>query len=374
MNTPTICCIFNQAAHYREPIYRLLDEKLKCDFYFTTWKVNPFRQMKYVELKGFRKSFKNLKIAGNFYWQNGMLFQAFKPYNHYILTGEPYSITTWIMLILIKILGKKTYLWTHGWYGDETPVKVKVKKYFFSLSSEVLLYGNYALNLMIKEGISLQKLTCIYNSLDYEKQLQIRKNISSSHIYHDYFKNNLPVLIYIGRIQKIKKIELIIDALFLLKKKGNACNLVIIGKESEDSNINELIESYKLIENIWLYGSCYDENMISQLIYNADVCVSPGNVGLTAMHSLVYGTPVISHNNFAKQMPEFEAIEKGLTGDFFEEDSLIDLCNKIQTWILLPLEQRELVRSRCYKIIDEKYNPQNQLKEITNVIERHSKL
>ena len=40
----------------------------------------------------------------------------------------------------------------------------------------------------------------------------------------------------------------------------------------------------------------------------SDLTVSPGNIGLTAIHSLSYGTPVCSHSNFNNQMPESEAI------------------------------------------------------------------
>ena len=36
--------------------------------------------------------------------------------------------------------------------------------------------------------------------------------------------------------------------------------------------------------------------IISKYLYYADICVSPGNVGLTAIHSLTYGTPVNSQN------------------------------------------------------------------------------
>ena len=61
----------------------------------------------------------------------------------------------------------------------------------------------------------------------------------------------------------------------------------------------------------------YDENEIGDLIYNADLCVSPGNVGLTAIHTLTYGTPVLSHANFPNQMPEFEAIDKDFTSFLF---------------------------------------------------------
>lgn len=39
-------------------------------------------------------------------------------------------------------------------------------------------------------------------------------------------------------------------------------------------------------KNVWFYGSCYDEQTNAELIYNADMCVAPGNVGLTAIHAM----------------------------------------------------------------------------------------
>jgi len=127
---------------------------------------------------------------------------------------------------------------------------------------------------------------------------------------------------------KNKKIDLLIDALDLLNVNGIKCNLVIIGKDEEDTKIEKHIDKNQYKGRIWLYGACYDEEIIGELIFNAQLCVSPGNVGLTAMHSLVYGTPVITHNNFSNQGPEFEAIIDGKTGSFFKEDSAEDLANK----------------------------------------------
>lgn len=69
-------------------------------------------------------------------------------------------------------------------------------------------------------------------------------------------------------------------------------------------------------KNVWFYGSCYDEQTNAELIYNADMCVAPGNVGLTAIHAMTFGCPVITHSDFKWQMPEFEAIHPGKTGDF----------------------------------------------------------
>ena len=106
-----------------------------------------------------------------------------------------------------------------------------------------------------------------------------------------------------------------------------------------------------------------------QLIYNADLCVAPGNIGLTAMHVLMFGCPAISHNNFKRQMPEFESIIPGQTGDFFEYDNVDDLARSISRWFALKSGCREEVRRTCYKEIDDYWNPHYQLNLIKKVFE-----
>ena len=53
------------------------------------------------------------------------------------------------------------------------------------------------------------------------------------------------------------------------------------------------------------------------------------------MHSLIYGTPVVTHNNFAEQMPEFEAVRPNVSGAFYKYNDVSDLCLKIEEVIEL---------------------------------------
>jgi glycosyltransferase involved in cell wall biosynthesis len=109
-------------------------------------------------------------------------------------------------------------------------------------------------------------------------------------------------------------------------------------------------------------------SIIAELFYNANVCVSPGNVGLTAIHSLTFGCPVITHGNLPDQMPEFEAIRPGITGDFFKENDAYDLSEKIKKWISLNDAQRDETRNAAYKEIDQKWNIHYQINTIRKII------
>ena len=362
-----ICCIFNLAPHYNEPIYKLMDSELKCDFYIGDRVSYPIKLMDYSNLKGFKKSLIYTPIAGNFYWQKGAFSLAFKNYKHYIITGEPYCISTWLVLLINRITGRKTYLWTHGWYGNESHFKKVLKKIFFGLSSTILLYGDYAKNLMLQEGFQEDKLISVYNSMDYDTQLSTRQKLNPTLIYKNHFQNESPVLLYVGRIQNRKKIELLIEALHELHQNNYLFDLILIGNESDETTLNDLVGNYKLEKYVWFFGPCYDENVLGELIFNADLCVVPGDVGLTVMHSFVYGTPVVTHNNFPKHGPEFEAIEPKETGDFFVEDSIEDLCCKIKEWTISREVNRELIREKCYKVVDEVYNSNNQINILNKI-------
>jgi glycosyltransferase involved in cell wall biosynthesis len=96
----------------------------------------------------------------------------------------------------------------------------------------------------------------------------------------------------------------------------------------------------------------------------ADLTVSPGDVGLLAMHSMVYGTPVISHDNPYRQMPEFEAIIPGKTGQLYEYDSVDSMAGTIRAWLETQQGRRDEIRQDCQAVIDQYYTPEYQLKMI----------
>jgi len=362
-----VAFVLNFAPHYRKRIIQLLQLDLEASIYAGERTFGKIKALEDIELSDkitrlpFRRLFKNI------YWLSGTISLSFKPYSKYVITGQPHGLSFWVMLFVNKILGKKTYLWTHGWYGNEHGIKSKFKKIFYKLSDGVFLYGNYAKELMLKEGFRDDELFVIYNSLDYTKQKELQKNLKPSSEYPDHFKNDLPIVVFIGRLTKEKKLDLIIEALKLSACK-NPFNIVYIGDGPARAELSLKAEKDNLEDKIWFYGSCYDEKKIAELIFNADICVSPGFVGLTAMHSLVFGTPVITHGTFEEQMPEFEAIEEGKTGSFFEKNNVESLSNKISNWFENHPTKSSTVIQECMDVIDKKYNPNVQIETFKTVL------
>ena len=363
------CILMNMAPKYVEPAYTLFDQELDILWCFGS-NDTDIKEMDHSLLKNV-KVFKTKHIFGNAYFLKNAISLAFrKDIDNYILIGEPAMLTTWILPWMIKIFRKscKVSFWTHGWYGKEGKIKSFIKKLYFSPADYILTYGDRARRLMTEAGFDPKRIKVIHNSLNHSTQVELRNKIEPSNIYRSHFKNNYPVLFFIGRLTHVKRLDMIIEAVYKLKSKGENYNIVFVGTGEEELKLKTLVKDRCLDDNVWFYGSCYDEKENAELIYNADLCVAPGNVGLTAMHVMVFGTPVLTHDDFSWQMPEYEAIKDGKTGCFFKKDDVDSLAETISQWFSNNVFNRDEVRAACYSEIDNYWTPKYELKVLKEVL------
>lgn len=363
---PKLCIIFSHASLYRESIYRLIDKTFDCEWHFS----DEDSGVKRFDTNIFDDvSIHKHRVFKRFHWMDGInKLLSCKENKTYLMIAGFVDLSCWLFYLRAKLFYpyKKIYLWGHGWYGKETKVQSFIKKLIINSVDGIFCYGDYAKGLMVKEGIPTDKIFPIHNSLNYDEQLRLRKSIKETNIFKNHFNNNNPNVIFLGRLTEVKKLDQIIKSIAIIKSKGFNCNLTFIGDGPTMSKLESLVKKLKLKDCVWFYGSCFDEAKNAEFIYNANLCVAPGNIGLTAVHSMMFGCPVISHNDFKWQMPEFEVIKPGKTGDFFERDSIEDLAEKIQNWLNVHKDNTDAVRRACEEEIDLRWNPYFQIEVIKN--------
>lgn len=362
----SICLIAGSAPLYRRATFNMLEQEFRCSFILAN---GPTQQMDINEFQKVIKIKEQAIGVINLYTYKHLISLS-KGYDILILDLSANNIMYYILPIIAKLRGQKTLIWTHGWYGKESRFRAFIKKMHFLLHDAILVYGDYAKKLMIQEGIPENKLFAIHNSLDYSYQLSIRDRLSESAIFKTHFNNNYPVLLFIGRLRKVKKLDQIIEAMAILKERGEYYNLVLIGAGEDEALLRQLVNKYGLEDNVWFYGPCFDEEVNAELVYNSDLCVAPGNVGLTAMHTLMFGCPVLTHDNFPWQMPEFESVKPNQTGAFFKYDDIQSLADSISLWFSNHSSEREKIRRLCYKEIDDQWNPNYQKGIINNALKK----
>ena len=358
-----LCCIFNYAPLYRKSIFNKIDQEFDAQFVFGDMK-SDIAKMDYCDFNRYPITIKERTLFKKLIWRTGLLSLAFRKYDCYFIIGDT-CITYLLFIPLCHLFGKKVYAWGHGCKSLDGKLGW-FYKWFYRQCSCFFTYGENGRQRLIDLGIPSNKLSVIYNSLndgvEAESQFVFKNNLIKNH-----FKNDLPVLLFVGRLTKVKQLDWILNALDTHNSKGLFYNVLLIGDGEDKDRLNDIVFAKGLEDRVWFYGACYDDDELSSLLYNADLCVSPGNVGLTALHSMSYGTPVLSHNDFETQMPEYETIIPGQTGDLYDKGNFDDFCGKIEAW-LTSNHDRSKVQERCYQMINSKWNSRNQINIIKTII------
>jgi glycosyltransferase involved in cell wall biosynthesis len=374
---PKVLVVCHFFPYYRLPIMKTLTNDPAINYTFFSG-MNTDIDIKTLDIET-AKNYdiqwmitKNYWFLKTFLWQHGLIKESFfGRYDAIIFLGNPYFLSTWLAVLLAKLAGKKVFYWAHATIRQKRRDKLKVL--FFRMADHLLVYGNHAKNdLVHRFGFEDKNITVVYNSLDYPNQVKIRSGINQAVLAETrkkVFANpEMPIIIFIGRFVAYKHLEDLIEASKILHQRGQPHNLLLIGDGEEKSKLVDLVKDGGLESYVNFFGACFDESDLAPLIAMADICVSPGNVGLTAIHSLTYGTPVITHDNPYQQGPEFEAIQPHRTGLFFQHGSLESMVEAISQWLSEHQNSREEVRKECYEIIDKFYNPQNQAACMRNSI------
>lgn len=356
--------VTNIAPHYREELWLLLLRSKNFRFSFSFGAENKpsvrqidFKKDPWPTYQGRVREVKNVRLGSVLVWQSGVLANAIRTESECsIILGDMYVVTYWLTAFILRLRRKKVIFWGHGLYGNERGIKGWVRRYFLSMADRVLVYGPHAKRCLVGKGFAKEKVSVVYNSFDYFPLKERRESSIDDNFYrskHWFSENSRPVLIFVGRLTRQKKLEKLILAVKELNSEFGRVNLMIVGDGPERRRLEAVAEVCP--GAIRFYGACYDQAQLSKLIANSILCVSPGEIGLTAIHSLSCGTPVCTHGDLPRQMPEVEAITNGSTGIFFslEEDNL-SKC--IALWLDTRPDRRS-VRAACYEVIDQFYNP-----------------
>ncbi|MBX3329771.1 MAG: glycosyltransferase [Nitrospira sp.] len=294
-----------------------------------------------------------------------------------IAQGSPYELTAWILTVVGRIYGVPVLLWTHGLQGEESRVKWMVRAWLFRLSRGLLLYGDHAKRLLISKGIAADRLHVIYNSLDDAEQSAVSERILSEDC--NRFRRSLGIetderlICFTGRLQPVKRLPWLLRALNIVVQRGKNVHLALVGDGSERPILESLTEELGLTRLVHFLGPSYDESRLGLVLSASDLAVVPSGAGLSVMHALGYGTPVLLHDKVEEHFPEWEAVKEGETGWFYRNDDLSDCAEKI-IGALFPIPQKPAMAAACRSMVNSRYNTTTHAGLFIDAIAKHCTL
>jgi glycosyltransferase involved in cell wall biosynthesis len=281
-----------------------------------------------------------------------------------VLLANPNFFTTWLAAAIGRLTCKRVLFWGHGFLSADRSLKNYIRRVFFSLGHAQYLYGYRAKCIAESFGFRSSNLYVGFNSLDYQSQLRTRRELLAR-VEEPRLSSEIHIL-GVSRLTDKCAYNVLMHAVSLAQETSERrFKLTLIGGGPAESKLKALAAQLEL--NIDFVGELYDEEAVAGYIFDSDVVVSPGKIGLTAMHSLMFGTPVISHSDMDRQMPEVEAVAPGISGILFRYGDIADLSRCL---IAIPdvFHNRSQTRENCFRIIDEIYNPYRQCEVLSDAI------
>ncbi len=368
-----VAIIYHQFPHYRAPVIRELALRGRHDYVFYG------SEKDFDGIKAFKGdeavavSFLDVtRTKRGFRFKNYLHIATSKSTEVLVILGNPNIFATWVLAILGRMNGKKVVFWAHGWLAQESLHKRWLRRMYYQLSHSMLVYGDRSKTIGVSQGYNPDRVRVVYNSLDYETSTRIFEQIESGadggvscarQLFGDPLR---PLIICTARLTELCRFDVLLQAAHQLGRMGLEVNVLLVGDGPSRHELERLALQLEL--SVHFYGACYDEDVLGRLIYDADATVSPGKIGLTAIHSLSYGTPAFTHGDMDRQMPEVEAITPGVTGDFFCRNSVDDLAFVLKRWFESG-NDRAQVRRECRSIVSQRWNPAKQRELIESALD-----
>jgi len=380
-----VAVIYPFAYHFREAIFRSLCRQSApaptYDLYsgpdspvVALKLIDPRKATIPVEDGGLRWRFlENVWLRKKYLWQRGLNRLALSGrYDTIIFYGFLSHLSTWTGILLARLTGKRVLIWTHGPKKEHGLLNFHLQLLLYRLGHGWILFGHHGRYTMLDHGFRPERCYLVFNSLDYDRQKELRDSIApelvASRKRELFAHPELPVLVFIGRLVPKKRLGLILEAAHLLEEQGLRSNILFIGDGPETSRLQAAAAAHNMTDRVCFYGPCHEEQELATLLMLSSLCVSPGFVGLTAMHALAYGTPVASHDDPLAQAPEFEAIIPRYNGILFRRDDVRDMARAIHEWFSLGLPP-ERIRENCIDIVERYYNPAFQTRVFNAAVE-----
>ncbi len=360
--------IYHHYPHYRRPVMEALTCSGAHDYRF--WGslddvagIKTFRGDARIPVRPLR-----FRLSGPF-WLLGGYWPAVldRSADALIVHGHPNMPASWLIGLAGRLTGKPVLYWAHGWLKRESRWKAFLRRLHYRLGQRVLTYGLRAHQLASASGFPVERIVPVWNSLDWPAARDVLHRLETEGVAAVRRRLGLPPAAFVvqcsARLMPACRFDLLLEAAGLLKGRGVETHVVLIGEGPQRAALEAQAE--ELGVKILFPGAIYEETVLGAWIFSSDVTASPGKIGLSAIHSLMYGTPVVTHGDMDRQMPETEAIIPGETGSFFPPGDAAALAEALLAW---RDKKSAALRARCREAIETRYNPQAQATIIDAVV------
>lgn len=246
----------------------------------------------------------------------------------------------WSLLLLAPMLGTPVFAHGQGVYnkfGRRTfPIYRHVMNWVVKRTESYVCYTSSVRDQMISCGMPAHKLSVMENTVFNEYPVPPEQK-----------KSKPGRLLFVGRLRKAVRLDLLFLAMELLRSRGLVVHLDVIGDGIERAEFEKLAESKSL--SVQFHGAIHDDRIIRDISQLCQIGIYPGDAGLSMVHYMSLSLVPVVHDTMELHMgPEPAYIHDGHNGVLFRRNDPESLARALEWLITDP--------TRSFKIAEQAYN------------------
>jgi len=230
------------------------------------------------------------------------------------------NLFIWPLIHWLKLSGIRVVYWNKG-------VNLEVRHpswrnhlfyYVHSRCDAILLYCRH--NLTDIRPKNRGKVFIASNTINLDALPRVTDSVEA--IKREFGIPFQKVVLFVGRMRPVKKVEHLIEAFAGIDEPGAGC--VIVG-DAMDYDLKAMIKT----DRVLYLGEIFDpkNERVSKLFKAADIFCIPGDVGLGLNEAFHWGLPVVTEDGL--QPPEIHYLTPGRNGFIVPENDIAALREKL---------------------------------------------
>ncbi len=215
-------------------------------------------------------------------------------------------------------------------------ILTEARKVFYTMVDAHVDYIDEAYEILGSYGVKNESVFIIYNSPDTDLLFETKSKIEKS---ANILDENKYRIIHVGRLVKWKRVDLLIDAIAILKKKYPEVELVVIGTGPEKENLVNQSKDLNVFNNVKFVGGVYENEILGKYLLESSIYVLAGMGGLSINDAMCFGKPVICS---VCDGTEKKLVRDNINGFIFKNGNLDDLVSKIDILFSNPELQKKM--------------------------------
>ena len=235
--------------------------------------------------------------------------------------------------------GVGTVVWGHGFSKRESPKRLAMRDRAGCRADAVVFYNHAAADAFRARNAGyLERGGGVFvaiNSLDQTAIQAARADwlarpddlaaFRASHALPDRSAGG-SVAVFVSRLLEENRVDLLLEATARIP----GLTTVVIGNGPDQARLESIADRLGITDRVRFPGAVYGEDRVAPWYLSSDVFVYPVNIGLSAMHALGYGVPIVTSDNIAGHNPEIEAVEHGSNALLYQDGDVDAMADAIR--------------------------------------------